>query len=129
MADLGRELARRTTAPLLVSLSGPLGSGKTTLVRAWLRALGVTGPVRSPTYTLVEHYPLARFNVHHLDLYRLGDPLELEDLGFRDWLTPDTVLLVEWPEHGAGVLPPADWSIALEPAANGRWIRGLPAPA
>lgn len=120
-------LARCTRAPLVVTLSGPLGAGKTTLVRAWLRALGHTGAVRSPTYTLIETYPLAVGTVHHLDLYRLADPEELEFIGLRDLLTPDAVCLVEWPERGSGVLPPADWQLALDYAGTGRRISGLPA--
>jgi len=125
--ELGRELAARARPPLVVGLSGSLGAGKTTLVRAWLRALGYTGPVRSPTYTLIETYDLPAFTVHHLDLYRLGDPEELEFIGVRDLFTPTAICLIEWPERGAGVLPPLDWALRLEHAGTGRTVAGLPA--
>ncbi len=108
-------------APLLepgtiVYLQGPLGAGKTTLVRALLRARGVRGRVRSPTYTLVEDYP----GVVHFDLYRLSDPEELEGIGLRDFLDGRTIFLIEWPERGEGVLPPPDLTIRLHPAGSGR---------
>ena len=105
----------------LVALNGPLGAGKTSLCRAWLRALGHQGPVRSPTYTLVEPYlEDAAVPVYHLDLYRLGDAEELEYLGVRDYLSGASLCLVEWPERGQGVLPPADLDIEIEPTEDGR---------
>lgn len=96
----------------VVTLEGELGAGKTTLVRGLLGGLGHSGRVRSPTYTLIEPYRLADRDVLHLDLYRLADPGELEYLGLEDLLTPGSIALVEWPERGRGLLPPAD--IALE---------------
>lgn len=100
-------------------LHGDLGAGKSTLARAWLRARGVTGPVRSPTYTLVERYPLpAGGEALHLDLYRIGDAAELDFLGLDDI---DPVLwLVEWPERGAGALPQADLAVSLAVEGGGR---------
>jgi tRNA threonylcarbamoyladenosine biosynthesis protein TsaE len=102
----------------VVYLHGDLGAGKTTLVRHLLRALGETGKVKSPTYGLMECYqPTAGsapgLKILHLDLYRLQDPEELEYLGMRDLLDADTLLLVEWPERGRGVLPAADATIDL----------------
>ncbi len=114
-ARLARFVAGQTpsTAPYLVYLKGDLGAGKTTLVRAWLRALGVSGPVKSPTYTLVEPYSLATGPCYHLDLYRVADPLELEFLGLEDWMAENALILVEWPEKGLGVLPAAQLTIQL----------------
>jgi tRNA threonylcarbamoyladenosine biosynthesis protein TsaE len=97
--------------PLLIGLSGELGAGKTTFVAGLLEALGHAGPVRSPTYALIEPYRLADRDVHHCDLYRLRDPEELVDLGLRDLLTARSVLLVEWPERAGDRLRPPDLSL------------------
>jgi tRNA threonylcarbamoyladenosine biosynthesis protein TsaE len=120
---LGARLAGILPAGCIVYLCGELGAGKTTLVRGLLRALGHRGPVRSPTYTLVEPYPLGDRQIVHLDLYRLVDPGELEFLGLRDFLDGQSVLLVEWPERGCGMLPTADLTIELTYADPGRWCR------
>ena len=121
---LGRRLAAALAREggLVVYLSGELGAGKSTLVRGLLRGLGHRGPVRSPTYTLVEPYEaLARGPAYHFDLYRLGDPEELEFIGIRDFLEEGpTLLLIEWPERGAGWLPPADVAVQLAHAATAR---------
>lgn len=106
-------LAHACTAPGLIWLQGGLGSGKTALVRAWLTALGHSGPVPSPTYTLCEIYPLERQRVLHLDLYRLGGSEELIWLGIHDEIDIDTLLLIEWPEHGARALPAPDLVLTL----------------
>ena len=118
-ARLAQALARTAPRPAVVLLHGDLGAGKSTLARAWLRALGVTGAIRSPTYTLVERYPLAGGGeALHLDLYRIGDGAELEFLGLDD---ADAALwLVEWPERGGDALPPADLRITLVMEADGR---------
>ncbi|MEM1091025.1 MAG: tRNA (adenosine(37)-N6)-threonylcarbamoyltransferase complex ATPase subunit type 1 TsaE [Pseudomonadota bacterium] len=114
-ARLAERLAEAPVdAPLIVYLTGDLGSGKTTLARAVLRAGGVGGPVKSPTYTLIEPYELTGRRCYHLDLYRLADAQELEFLGLEDWLAERAILLVEWPERGLGVLPEPDLSILLE---------------
>lgn len=123
----GTALARTVAAPCVIALEGPLGAGKTTFVRGFLRGRGHTGPVRSPTYTLLETYPLAGGPVHHLDLYRLADPEELEYLGVRDLATGDAIWLIEWPEQGHGFLPAFDWHIVIEcETDDSRRIRGLP---
>jgi tRNA threonylcarbamoyladenosine biosynthesis protein TsaE len=114
---------------LVVYLRGDLGAGKTTLVRGWLRALGVAGPIRSPTYTLVEPYEIAGRSVLHMDLYRLSDATELEQLGVYDTPPERSVWLVEWPEHGAGGLPAADLSIFLQLSGSGREISLKTSPA
>ena len=114
---------------LVVFLHGELGAGKTTLVRGWLRELGATGTIRSPTYTLVEPYELAGRSLLHLDLYRLSDAAELEQLGVYDTPPESSVWLVEWPERGTGQLPPPDLSIRLEVAGPGREIRLEPSIA
>jgi tRNA threonylcarbamoyladenosine biosynthesis protein TsaE len=120
--SFGARLAAAKPAALdgavIVYLTGDLGAGKTTLARGFLRACGVTSPVRSPTYTLVESYEVAGLTVVHLDLYRLHDPSELEPLGLRDLARPGYLWLVEWPERGAGRLPPADLVISLQVAEN-----------
>ena len=117
---LGRNLAALLPPAATVYLQGPLGAGKTCLARGLLRALGHRGTVRSPTYTLVEPYEAAGLRLLHLDLYRLANAEELEFLGLRDWLGEPHVLLVEWPERGAGVLPAPDLDIRLAPAGSGR---------
>lgn len=116
---LGQALARTRPASAVVLLHGDLGAGKSSLARAMLRALGVTGAIRSPTYTLVERYPLAAGGeAWHMDLYRIGDPGELEFLGLDG---DEAVLwLVEWPERGTGALPPADLEVSLQVAGSGR---------
>ncbi|QWP74809.1 tRNA (adenosine(37)-N6)-threonylcarbamoyltransferase complex ATPase subunit type 1 TsaE [Lysobacter sp. K5869] len=110
-------------APALhVHLHGDLGAGKSTLARALLRALGVQGAIRSPTYTLVERYPLSDGGeAWHLDLYRIGDAGELEFLGLDGGEA--TLWLIEWPERGRGWLPPADLRIDLAVDGDGRGVR------
>lgn len=117
--DLGAALARTRPARGIVHLHGDLGAGKSTLARALLRALGVEGAIRSPTYTLVERYPLpSGGEAWHLDLYRIGHGGELEFLGLDS--DDATLWLVEWPERGAGFLAQPDMRVDLEIEGQGR---------
>ncbi len=114
---LGARLFGTPPAPVracrVVFLRGELGAGKSTFARGVLRALGVTGPIKSPSYTLLETYELPAVTAVHLDLYRLEDPDELEHLGLADYHRPGFLWLVEWPERGVGRLPPADLTFAV----------------
>lgn len=119
---LGARLAQTLPERAVIQLHGDLGAGKSTLARALLRALGVTGTIRSPTYTLVEQYALPAGGLAlHLDLYRIGHPGELEFLGLDP--AEARLCLVEWPERGQGALPPADLDIALAVEGDGRRCR------
>ncbi len=129
-AQLGTLLAGAVLAAapanLVVYFEGELGAGKTALIRALLAGLGHRGRVPSPTYTLVEPYALDRYRAVHVDLYRLRDPAELDDLGLDDELRSSDaagtgyLLLAEWPGRGAGRLPVADLECRLVSAGNGR---------
>ena len=114
---------------MLLYLSGDLGAGKTTLARGLLAGLGVTGPVRSPTYTLVEVHALPRVVGVHVDLYRLTDPDELEALGLRDLHAPGHLWIVEWPERAAGALPAPDLELRLAIEGPVHGLRQLSATA
>ncbi|MDY0954153.1 tRNA (adenosine(37)-N6)-threonylcarbamoyltransferase complex ATPase subunit type 1 TsaE [Stenotrophomonas rhizophila] len=119
---LGQCLAATRPPQAVMQLQGDLGAGKSTLARALLRALGVQGAIRSPTYTLVERYPLADgHEAWHLDLYRIGQADELDFLGLDEGSA--SLWLIEWPERGAGALPPTDLIVALEIEGQGRRVR------
>jgi tRNA threonylcarbamoyladenosine biosynthesis protein TsaE len=110
---LGRSLAPELAPGMVVWLEGELGAGKTTLVRALLQALGYSGPVKSPTYTLVELYVVSRIYLHHFDFYRFTNPQEFLDAGLDEYFRDDAVCLVEWPDRAAGFVPPADLVVRL----------------
>lgn len=122
---LGAELAATRPAQALLELQGDLGAGKSSTARALLRALGVKGAIRSPTYTLVERYPLADGGeAWHMDLYRIGGAGELDFLGLDEGTA--TLWLVEWPERGAGALPPTDMRLQMAIEGAGRRASLIP---
>lgn len=122
MLSFGASLARACSDTAIIFLIGQLGAGKTTLSRGFLQELGHEGKVKSPTYTLVETYDLARGKVFHFDLYRIRDPQELEFIGLDDYFVPQSICLVEWPEYGEKLLPKADLSCYIELSEKGREI-------
>jgi len=110
---LGEALAAGAAPGRVLHVSGDLGSGKTTLVRGLLRALGHRGPVKSPTYTLVEPYDVSSLNLYHFDLYRLKDPSEWLSSGFREYFNPRSCCVVEWPERAGSLLASPDLEVSL----------------
>jgi tRNA threonylcarbamoyladenosine biosynthesis protein TsaE len=124
-AALAKSFPGRVQVPAaaaVLHLRGELGAGKTTLVRSFLRTLGITGLVRSPTYTLVEPYAVDGTIFVHVDLYRLRSPGDVEDLGLRDYAVPGNLLLIEWPEKGGAAVPPPDLELTLRYQAAGREV-------
>jgi tRNA threonylcarbamoyladenosine biosynthesis protein TsaE len=130
LAAFAARLAPHLRGGLYVALRGELGTGKTAFARALLRALGHHGVVRSPTFTLLERYPLAGLELLHLDLYRLADPREVEAIGVRECFAGDRLVLVEWPERAGDLLPAPDLELRFEYAAAGRAVllTGPPGP-
>ena len=125
-ARLGACIARHCAPGTVLHLEGDLGAGKTTLTRGFIQGLGHDGRVKSPTYTLIEPYEVAGLRLLHLDLYRLSDPEELEYLGLRDHLDGESILLIEWPERGGGLLPPADLRVVIDHLDEGRRVTLMP---
>lgn len=118
-ADFAATLARRPALHgAFIELHGPLGAGKTTFVRHLLRALGVQGRIKSPTYAVVEPYALPGLSISHFDFYRFDDPREWADAGFRDVFAAPGLKLAEWPEKAAAVLPQADLRLFIAPAED-----------
>ena len=107
LVDWGVRLGRQINPPLVITLDGDLGAGKTTLAKAICRGYGVTEEVTSPTFALVHVYDAPKSPVHHADLYRLDGPKDLQNLGWDDLTQADALMLIEWPDR-AGALLPAD---------------------
>lgn len=122
-AALARRMAELLDSGMVLYLHGPLGAGKTSFARALLTTLGVGERVKSPTYSLMEGYTATDRPAWHLDLYRIADPGELEWLGLDALTDADALVLVEWPERGAGALPTADLELCLDYAGDGRQAR------
>lgn len=118
--NFATHLAASLRAGMVIYLHGDLGAGKTTLVRGVLQALGYTGRVKSPTYTLLEPYQAAGLNLRHFDLYRLNDAEEWESTGFRDEFDGHNIFFIEWPEQAQDLIPSADLEITFEILARGR---------
>lgn len=128
MVLLGVKLAQACVKPAHIHLLGDLGTGKTTLVRGFVWGCNISGTVKSPTYTLMETYLTPAYTIYHLDLYRLGDPEELEFLGLRE-VFDEGLFLIEWPQQGEGVLPNPDVIIQLKYKGSDRevciWAKSL----
>ncbi|GJM06714.1 MAG: tRNA (adenosine(37)-N6)-threonylcarbamoyltransferase complex ATPase subunit type 1 TsaE [marine bacterium B5-7] len=122
---LGARLAPCLPERAMIFLDGDLGMGKTTLVRGLLRALGVTGPVKSPTFTLVEPYELDERTVYHFDLYRTKTCDEIEGFGFRDYVAEDAICCIEWPQRAAGMLPTPDLMLTIRLESSSRQLEIL----
>jgi len=105
----------------VIYLIGDLGTGKTTLAQSFIQFFGFTR-VKSPTYSLVESYQNEAANIHHFDCYRLSDPEELDYIGIREYLNPESIQLIEWPELGKGAIAKADISIRIKGDHNERQI-------
>lgn len=128
---IGQQIARVLESsplqqPLVFSFEGQIGAGKTTLIRALLRQLGVEGAIKSPTFAIVEEYDLPIMQVIHFDCYRINDPQELDYIGFHDYFKANTLCLIEWPELAGDYLPTVDLCFSLNFQHNGRELQLTP---
>ncbi len=120
--DFGKALGQSIDSGATIFLEGTLGAGKTTTVRGVLSAFGYSGAVKSPTYTLVEPYSIDERTIYHFDLYRLGEPEEMEYMGVRDYFSIDSICLIEWPQKALGYLPVADLVLRYTVEKQGRQL-------
>lgn len=118
--QFAKRLASCLIPPLIITFSGDIGMGKTTLIRALLRSLGVTCAIKSPTFTLVESYDLGTMQFHHFDLYRIHDETELDYIGFRDYFGAQAICCIEWPERAAHCVDRVDLAFTLVRNGEGR---------
>ncbi len=121
--QMAARLAACVFSPLVLTFSGEIGSGKTTFIRAMLRCLGVTSPIKSPTFSLVESYQSTYLQIHHFDLYRIHDETELDYIGFRDYFRDNAICCIEWPERAASYLACADVEFILGLKGAGREMK------
>lgn len=119
--DFAKKLAKLLSPPFCVTLSGQIGAGKTTFIRALLKALSVSETIKSPTFSLVETYKFNNMQINHFDLYRISHPDELDFIGFRDYFKETNVNFIEWPEKGASAIKNIDLALELNiPQTEGR---------
>ena len=123
MMGLGGKIARKVVPSFCIHLTGQIGAGKTTFARGFLKAIGINGAVKSPTFTLVETYSRGGIKVNHLDLFRIDSSRELEFIGFDDYLDNKSILLIEWPESVSEGLPEPDLTIKIEVEGFSRRIQ------
>lgn len=118
-ANAGQQIAQRLSFPACVYLQGDLGAGKTTLSSAIIQSFGYQGAVTSPTYNLMQEYPVDQGVIYHLDLYRLEDAEELEFLAIKDLMNANTLFLIEWPQKGEPLVPPATHQLVIKVSDQG----------
>jgi len=127
---MAERLASCLVSPLVLTFSGNIGAGKTTMIRAMLRNLGVDTAIKSPTFSLVESYQGAHLQIHHFDLYRIHDETELDYIGFRDYFSTNAICCIEWPERAPSYLAMADIKFTLDLKGVGRKMHiDAPSPA
>lgn len=119
-AMFANQLAKHLSAPLVMTFTGEIGAGKTTLIRAMLRSLGIASAIKSPTFSLVESYHTNHLSIHHFDLYRIQDEGELDYIGFRDYFETNAVCCIEWPERAKSTLKEVDIDFSLAVDGVGR---------
>lgn len=125
--DFAATLAACLQAPLTIGFSGQIGAGKTTIIRAMLKSLGIQSAIKSPTFSLVESYECNNMAIHHFDLYRIHNEDELEYLGFRDYFSQQSICCIEWVEHAGKLLPSIDIQFNLSIKGAGRDMQALAA--